>query len=103
LFQWVLAVLAEKKLLKETATGVDATTLEANAALRSIVRRDTRERYDTLFARFSRVDRATRRHGPFVACMPRHSYHCRLPISPKNEYPFHWVPVTSRAMALSDL
>ena len=35
-FQWVLAVLAEKKLLKGTTIGVDATTLEANAALRSI-------------------------------------------------------------------
>ena len=42
-FQWVLAVLAEKKLLKGTTIGVDATTLEANAALRSIVRRDTGE------------------------------------------------------------
>jgi transposase len=31
--QWVLQVLAEKKLLKGTTIGVDATTLEANAAL----------------------------------------------------------------------
>ena len=45
-FQWVLQVLAEKKLLKGTTIGVDATTLEANAALRSIVRRDTGERYE---------------------------------------------------------
>ena len=43
-FQWVLQVLAEKKLLKGTTIGVDATTLEANAALRSIVRRDTGEK-----------------------------------------------------------
>ena len=42
-FQWVLEVLAEKKLLKGNTIGVDATTLEANAALRSIVRRDTGE------------------------------------------------------------
>jgi transposase len=41
-FQWVLQVLAEKKLLKGSTIGVDATTLEANAALRSIVRRDSR-------------------------------------------------------------
>ena len=34
-FQWVLAVLAEKKLLKGNTIGMDATTLEANAALRS--------------------------------------------------------------------
>ena len=40
-FQWVLQVLAEKKLLKGNSIGVDATTLEANAALRSIVRRES--------------------------------------------------------------
>jgi transposase len=45
-FQWVLAVLAERNLLKGHTIGADATTLEANAALRSIVRRDTGERYD---------------------------------------------------------
>jgi transposase len=37
-FQWVLQVLAERSLLKGHTIGVDATTLEANAALRSIVR-----------------------------------------------------------------
>jgi hypothetical protein len=42
----VRAVLAEEKLLKGTTIGVDATTLEANAALRSIVRRDSGERYE---------------------------------------------------------
>jgi transposase len=52
-FQWVLAVLAEK-LLKGTAIGVDATTLEANAALRSIVRRDTGERYEELLTRLAK-------------------------------------------------
>ena len=45
-FQWVLQVLAEKKLLKGITIGVDATTLEANAALRWIVRRDTGEKYE---------------------------------------------------------
>jgi len=40
-FTWVLGVLAEKGLLKGQTLGVDATTLEANAALRTIVRRDT--------------------------------------------------------------
>src|SRR5438270_4228612 len=38
-FQWVLQVLAERNLLKGNTIGVDATTLEANAALRSIIRR----------------------------------------------------------------
>src|SRR6266404_471528 len=53
-FQWVLAVLAEKKLLKGTTIGVDATTLEANAALRSIVRRDTGERYEEFLTRLAK-------------------------------------------------
>src|SRR5712691_10113370 len=53
-FQWVLAVLAEKKLLKGTTIGVDATTLEANAALRSIVRRDTGERYEEFLIRLAK-------------------------------------------------
>jgi transposase len=47
-------VLAEKKLLKGTTIGVDATTLEANAALRSIVRRDTGERYEEFLIRLAK-------------------------------------------------
>lgn len=39
-FQWVLRVLAKQGLLKGKTVGVDGTTLEANAAMRSIVRRD---------------------------------------------------------------
>jgi len=42
----VLALLATEGLLKGKTLGIDATTLEANAALRSIVRRDTGESYD---------------------------------------------------------
>jgi transposase len=53
-FQWVLQVLAEKKLLKGTTIGVDATTLEANAALRSIVRRDTGEKYEEFLPRLAK-------------------------------------------------
>jgi transposase len=53
-FQWVLAVLAERKLLKGTTIGVDATTLEANAALRSIVRRDTGESYEEFLTRLAK-------------------------------------------------
>jgi transposase len=53
-FQWVLAVLAEKKLLKGTTIGGDATTLEANAALRSIVRRDTGEKYEEFLTRLAK-------------------------------------------------
>ena len=44
-FRWVLGLLAEKGLLKGKTVGIDGTTLEANAAMRSIVRRDTGEAY----------------------------------------------------------
>ena len=44
-FTWVLGVIAEKGLLQGKTVGIDATTLEANAALRSIVRRDSGESY----------------------------------------------------------
>ena len=46
-FGWVLGVMSESGLVSGKTVGVDATTLEANAALRSIVRRDTGEDYDT--------------------------------------------------------
>jgi transposase len=39
-------MLAEEGLLKGDTIAIDGTTLEANAALRSIVRRDTGEGYD---------------------------------------------------------
>ena len=45
-FTWVLKALATEGLLKGKTIGVDATTLEANAAMRSIVRRDTGEGYE---------------------------------------------------------
>src|SRR6476619_5223185 len=45
-FRWVLGVIADRGLLKGKTVGVDATTLEANAAMRSIVRRDTGAGYD---------------------------------------------------------
>jgi len=44
-FTWVLGVIAEKGLLQGKTLGIDATTLEANAALRTIVRRDSGESY----------------------------------------------------------
>jgi len=44
-FTWVLKRLTETGLLKGQTIGVDATTLEANAAMRSIVRKDTGEGY----------------------------------------------------------
>ena len=40
-FGWVLTLIAERGLVRGNRIGVDASTLEANAALRPIVRRDT--------------------------------------------------------------
>jgi transposase len=45
-FLWVLGLLADRGLLKGKTVGVDATTLEANAAMRSIVRRDNGASYE---------------------------------------------------------
>jgi transposase len=45
-FTWVLNVLADRGLLQGKRVAIDATTLEANAAMRSIVRRDTGESYE---------------------------------------------------------
>jgi len=62
-FIWVLQVLGEKGLLEGKTLGVDSTTLEANAALRSIVRRDTGEGYEeflTTLAQESGIETPTR-------------------------------------------
>lgn len=45
-FFWVLKLLADRGLLNGKRIGIDATTLEANAAMRSIVRRDMGESYE---------------------------------------------------------
>jgi transposase len=44
-FTWVLALAREKKLLDGKVLAVDSTTLEANAAMKSIVRRDSEENW----------------------------------------------------------
>ena len=45
-FFWILELLREQGLVKGKTVGIDATTLEANAAMRSIVRRDSGESYE---------------------------------------------------------
>ena len=52
-FVWLLEILAEQGLLRGHTIGIDATTLEANAALRSIVRRDTGEQYEEFLQRLA--------------------------------------------------
>jgi len=54
-FVWVLQVLAREKLLDGKTLGLDATTLEANAALRSIVRSDTGEGYQEFLTRLAKA------------------------------------------------
>ena len=53
-FDWVLALIAEAGLVKGERIGVDASTMEANAALRNIVRRDTGEGYRGMLERLAR-------------------------------------------------
>lgn len=53
-FDWVLRVLAEGGMVRGTSIGVDATNVEASAAMRSIVRRDTGEGYRPYLERLTR-------------------------------------------------
>jgi transposase len=52
-FTWVQERLAAAGLLKGRTIAIDATTLEANAAMRSIVRRDTGESYQEFLTRLA--------------------------------------------------
>jgi transposase len=54
-FTWILQVLALAGLVKGKTIGIDATTLEANAALRSIVRRDSGETYQDFLTRLAQA------------------------------------------------
>ena len=76
-FTWIQERLAESGLLSGKTVSIDATTLEANAAMRSIVRRQTGETYPEFLKRLatssgirtpsrealSRLDRRRRRKG----------------------------------------
>jgi len=62
-FTWVLGLLTQEGLLRGKTLGIDGTTLEANAALRSIVRRDTGEGYEEFLvglAKASGIETPTR-------------------------------------------
>lgn len=54
-FTWILKRVAEEGLLKGKTLGVDATTLEANAAMRSIVNRKSGESYEEFLARLAKA------------------------------------------------
>lgn len=53
IFGWVLALVAGHDLVKAERIGVDGSTMEANAALRTIVRRDTAETYREMLTRLA--------------------------------------------------
>src|SRR5476651_2629999 len=55
-FQFVLGIAEAKKLIAGKTVGVDSTTLEANAAMKSIVRRDTGEDWNAYVARLMREE-----------------------------------------------
>lgn len=55
-FTWVLERLAQGGLIKGKTIGVDSTTLEANAAMKSIVRRDTGESYMAYLKRLAEAE-----------------------------------------------
>src|SRR5881275_3368447 len=54
-FTWVLQCLSTAGLVKGKTIGIDATTLEANAALRSIVRRDSGESYEEFLTKLAKA------------------------------------------------
>src|ERR1035438_5715946 len=56
IFTWVLERLAQAGLIKGKTIGVDSTTLEANAAMKSIVRRDTGESYMAYLKRLAEAE-----------------------------------------------
>jgi transposase len=53
-FQFILKVLANHGLIEGKTLGIDGTTLEANAAMRSIVRRDSGEGYQEFLTRLAK-------------------------------------------------
>jgi transposase len=55
IFTWVQQRLVQVGLLKGKTVAIDATTLEANAAMRSIVRRDTEETYQEFLTRLAKA------------------------------------------------
>lgn len=54
IFDWVLALVAGHDLIKAERIGVDGSTVEANAALRMIVRRNTGETYREKLTRMTK-------------------------------------------------
>lgn len=55
-FTWVLTLLAREGLVKGKTIGVDGTTLEANAALRTLVKRDDGQAYQDFLVELAKAE-----------------------------------------------
>jgi transposase len=55
-FRFVLGLLEQRGLLRGKTVAIDATTLEANAAMRSIVRKDTGEDWKEFLTRLAKAE-----------------------------------------------
>jgi transposase len=71
IFTWMLEQLAQAGLIKGKTIGVDSTTLEANAAMKSIVRRDTGESYMTYLKRLAEAEGIEARDAAALLRMDR--------------------------------
>src|SRR5437868_11292456 len=71
IFSWVLERLAYSGLIKGKTIGVDSTTLEANAAMKSIVRRDTGESYTAYLTRLAEAEGIEAKDAPALLRMDR--------------------------------
>ncbi|WP_240198244.1 transposase [Novosphingobium sp. P6W] len=71
IFAWVLGLVADHELVKAERIGVDGSTMEANAALRTIVRRDTGETYREMLTRMAHESRCQRAAEEQAICIPR--------------------------------
>ena len=84
-FTWVLQRLADAGLVGGKTVGIDATTLEANAALRAVVRRDTGAGYETFLRQLASASgnphADARRAGPLGPQAPEEGVQRRLDAS----------------------
>src|SRR5277367_5173098 len=71
IFSFVLERLAKAGLIKGKTIGVDSTTLEANAAMKSTVRRDTGESYMTYLKRLAEAEGIEARDAAVLLRMDR--------------------------------
>src|SRR5450631_4242143 len=71
IFSLVTRLLAQNGLIKGKTIGVDSTTLEANAAMKSIVRRDTGESYMAYLKRLAEAEGIEAKDAPALLRMDR--------------------------------